>query len=397
MALACYTPTYLPASFKGVGFVAEEVSSEHGRRGAEGEFPFGENTGYVDLGRKIRRYSLKGRLMENSHVADAAALIAACESYGPGLLVHPTRGAFLAACTKLTVSDDPLNGQGITNVDLEFVEANAVATGALFSSALFSLSTAPVFAALSGLMDQDYDIDNVRYYRVKDVQDAAAASIDAIRAEFAKVIAQTNENSKWTALSVMESFVNDPSQLTTARETFNAIKRSATTLANNATGRRKYNAFKTIANKMALTSALPEEAGLAQDAVYLTTRVIAAMNMARASLEIQVDNLSDALDQYDEIVEILNQEMRAARNQCNDDVHLQIYNFLSDAKKALLDKAYSLSALVTYHFNKSVSSLEAAYDIFDDAKRFAEIETRNPFIFPWLIGPDVLASAPNGR
>ena len=104
MALGCYTAPYLPASFKGVPFEALTAESEHGRRGAEGEFPFGEQTAYADLGRKIRRYSLKARFVLNSHVDDSAALIAACESPGSGALAHPTRGIVNAACTSCKVS-----------------------------------------------------------------------------------------------------------------------------------------------------------------------------------------------------------------------------------------------------------------------------------------------------
>ena len=37
MAEACYKEPYLPGSFKFIPFKAIEASSEHGRRGAEGE------------------------------------------------------------------------------------------------------------------------------------------------------------------------------------------------------------------------------------------------------------------------------------------------------------------------------------------------------------------------
>ncbi|RPH73630.1 hypothetical protein EHM76_05065, partial [bacterium] len=42
---------YVPASFKGVQFYCVDADVEGGRRGAEGEFPFGEETAYADLGR----------------------------------------------------------------------------------------------------------------------------------------------------------------------------------------------------------------------------------------------------------------------------------------------------------------------------------------------------------
>src|SRR5262245_39833440 len=97
--LACNVgKDYLPASFNGVPFYCTEASSEHGRRGSEGEFPFGENTAYADLGRRIRTYTLSAVFRGDNHVREATALIAVCEAPGPGVLVHPTRGIVSAAC-----------------------------------------------------------------------------------------------------------------------------------------------------------------------------------------------------------------------------------------------------------------------------------------------------------
>src|SRR6187402_496026 len=95
----------VPASFKGVQFYCTEADVEGGRRGAEGEFPFGEQTAYADLGRKIRVYHLTAYFREDSHVWDSQALFVACESPGPGILVHPTRGAVMVACRSIKLSD----------------------------------------------------------------------------------------------------------------------------------------------------------------------------------------------------------------------------------------------------------------------------------------------------
>ena len=79
---------YVPASFKGVGFWCTEASIEGGRRGAEGEFPFGEDTAYADLGRKIRTFNLTAVFREDDHVGDASNPTAVCES--PNLASCPS-------------------------------------------------------------------------------------------------------------------------------------------------------------------------------------------------------------------------------------------------------------------------------------------------------------------
>ena len=119
----------VPASFKGMGFWCTEASIEGGRRGAEGEFPFGEDTAYADLGRKIRTFNLTAVFREDDHVLDASAFFAICESPQPGILVHPTRGTHLVACRQITVSDKLEEAEGETTAELEFVEANPIGTG----------------------------------------------------------------------------------------------------------------------------------------------------------------------------------------------------------------------------------------------------------------------------
>jgi hypothetical protein len=73
----------VPASFKGVQFYCSEANIEGGRRGAEGEFPFGEDTKYADLGRKIRVYHLTAIFREDDHVTDAQALLMFVSRLGP--------------------------------------------------------------------------------------------------------------------------------------------------------------------------------------------------------------------------------------------------------------------------------------------------------------------------
>lgn len=392
MAEACYTPLYLPASFKGVSFVAEESTSEHGRRGAEGEFPFGESTAYADLGRKIRRYTIKGRFQNNAHIASSSLLIAACESPGPGLLIHPTRGAVLVACTKLSVSDDPLNEQGISHLDLEFVEANEVATGLSVGLSIFGLAVNVLYGVLGDSFEVNYVIDDVPYWRVPSVLDASSDAMQAISLEFGKAITGTDDNGKWSALATMRTYVHDSAKLADSKQAFKAFRQSIITLANTAKGQAKYDSFKTIANKVALVSRLPEEAGDAENAMFGMVRILAVTQMVKAALEVPTTTIDAALNQYDEIVTIMDQELAASRSTCEDDVYIQLRKFETEAKVRLLQRAYGLPALIEYDFHGGVNSLMAAYDIFNDAKRFKEIEDRNPGHFPWSIASPIIAA-----
>lgn len=392
MAEGCYVPKYFQASFKGVPFRALSNGSEHGRRGAEGEFPFGESTAYADLGRKIRRYSVSGRYDSNDHIAQAAALIAVCESPGPGILIHPTRGPVMVACVSLSVKDDAFEGQGVTELDMEFVEANIVSSGFDLGSSLFGLSLTALFAATRDSFVDSYDPEEVRYYLRNDVLDTAAQAIGTIRDEFARAISTTSDNADWYTLATFNTIVEDTSNLYDAEKVFDTLQNGSYTVAGKLTGQAKYDAFRRISNWSAKVSDYPYEAGDNQDVIYGATRIIAVGQMVRAVMEIPVTTLGEALDQYDRMVDILDQEIDMARATCDNNVFLELRNYQSKMKKALLDRAYTLPALVEYNFSGSVHSLVAAHEIYNDARKFQSIEKSNPSAWPFIVGPKVLAS-----
>lgn len=390
MAEACYTPQYIPASFRGVPFEAEESSSEHGRRGATGEFPFGENTAYQDLGRKIRRYNVKGRYVTNNHVAASSSLIAACETPGPGLLVHPTRGAVMAACVSLRVTDDPLNEQGITHVDMEFVEAN-LATGGI-GSALVSIGLGAIGAAVGGMLDRQYRIQTAPYFDVQQIQSTTASIVAGYRTEFSRAINGKAKRDDWYTISAMDSLVSDPAQMRTPTALFKALDRSSKALAATTDAQQKFDSFKRIANESAKVSSLDFEGATVENAVFAASRLFAVMNMVRALMETPVKTIDLALRQYDQAVEIINQELDAAKLMCENDLFIELRKFESETKASLLYRAYKLPALVAYDFGGPVHSLVAAYEIYADATRFSAIEQHNPNRFPFANGPIVIAA-----
>jgi prophage DNA circulation protein len=397
MATACYQPTYLPASYKGVPFDAMEVSSQHGRRGAEGEFPFGENTGYADLGRKIRTYSVRGRFATNDHVARSAALIAVCEIPGPGALVHPTRGIVTVACRSITVTDNPLEAQGVTFVDMDFVEANVWGNGFSLGSLLQTgLSLVSLIAVSGASFSRDYQSRNAKPYNHDHVLATASGAITDVRDEYHAAAvrgAATNSNT-WSALADLERRATDISVLEDAEETFRTIRlgMSALSSALATDPVAMYQAFLRIANESAQTSQLTGQDQVSEDAVYGTVRALAAGYMARAALQQSNVNAQDTFKQYRQISSILEQEIEAARVRCDNDLYLELRNFYVGAQTALLNRIYTLPALVIYNFRKPVHALVAAYEIYNDAKRAGEIANNNPGSAPWSLAPRVVAS-----
>lgn len=97
------------ASFRGVNFAVLSEDMTHGRRVAVHEYPYRDTAWVEDMGRAVRKITLRCFIVQDSTVygggsviAQREALIAACEQKDAGTLIHPTLG-------ELTVSV-PENG-----------------------------------------------------------------------------------------------------------------------------------------------------------------------------------------------------------------------------------------------------------------------------------------------
>lgn len=393
MATACYTPGYLQASFRGVEFHALDVSSEHGRRGAEGEFPFGEFTAYADLGIKIRRYQLTGEFRENTHIQDSRLLIAACETPGPGLLIHPTRGALTVACARCSIRDNPETSGGVTEVDLEFVEGNVLGSGFLLGGMLGTVSMAAITAAVGDNISRNYSPSTTRWYQSAEATGSAQQAIAQIRDQYALATATTPSDETWQTLADFNAIVNDPFIVQDPDVFKKVLANGMTYLESVTTGQQKAAAFRRLMNWGAKVSQLSGEAAQTENTVYSAMRILSAGYVVRGLLEQSTTTLDAALQDYDRITAVLQEEAIIANTECRDPaMYLAIRDFLVQVQTLLLQRAYDLPALVVYKFTGGTHSLKAAYEIYGDARRFADLESRNPQYLPWAFGPEVVAA-----
>src|SRR5262249_42565684 len=94
----CTAPTYYIARWKGEEFFVDTSADEFGRRGDVYEYPLSDYVGYVDLGRKARRFKLEGYLIGTDQLERAERIVDAAENPRPGILHHPLFGSQLVAC-----------------------------------------------------------------------------------------------------------------------------------------------------------------------------------------------------------------------------------------------------------------------------------------------------------
>jgi hypothetical protein len=394
MAEACYREPYLPASYKLVPFKAISVESQHGRRGAEGEFPFGENTAYADLGRKLRRYTIRARFDSNNHVLEAAALIAAVEFPGPGVLVHPTRGVIAsAACVSLKVSDRIEDEGGVTYVDMEFVEANNWPNGLSLVSQLLGLAISPIIATSRTNFSATYAPTNAQPFRKEAVINAAQDQIVAIASAYAEVTATVaDQTARNRILYDLEMLANDDIMASDTQIMDKGIALGMNAVALNISGQRQFEVFRALANGAAKTSTFLNPAKSMEDVVYSNVRIIAAAYMAQGAFEAQDVRLDTIFEYLDVIDTLLSQEISIARENCNNCLFLELTKFRNDVATQLHRKAYNAPTLIQYNFNGPVHPLVAAYSIYADGKKHRQLEVFNLIANNGRIGPQVAAA-----
>lgn len=133
----------LPASFRGVPFEVEGDSGSFGRRVQVHEYPQRDKPWTEDLGRATRAFEITAFLIGPDYLQQRDDFIAALETEGPGLLVHPWYGELTVNVKDLArVTHSRLNG-GMCEISLSFVEAGELE----FPAAADSLGAQALVAA----------------------------------------------------------------------------------------------------------------------------------------------------------------------------------------------------------------------------------------------------------
>lgn len=385
---------YAPASFKGVGFWCTEADIEGGRRGAEGEFPFSEITAYADLGRKIRVYRLKAVFREDDHVGDSSALFAACESPGPGILVHPTRGAVMVACRSCKVSDKLEQEAGQTEAELDFVEANPVGGG--FGGLLFGIISSGLNAASSASFRRDYQPTRVSQPWRTDVINRAQSLVEAVRQTTVRTLPLDASTKDWRDTLKLEEVATDDGLAAVAENVDKALTYGFSATAKNIKDpRERFTTLRQLANAGTGTLVLPSgDAVLSEQAVLSRHRVLAAIGMAEAAMATIYAYLDEALRAMDTVLAVLQDEAKAAYESCDNGLFLELRKYATDFAQMMNNLAYRLPGLVITDFMGGVHPLVAAYAIYNDSKRHRDLEKRNIVDANGRFAPIVVGIAP---
>lgn len=115
--------TLARASFRGASFhVEKEGQGKAGRAVVVHRYVKSEVHATEDMGKLPGDFRVTAYLASDTADADTRALLAACSTLGPGLLVLPMFGGSMVRCTSAAGSAEK-NKMGYVAFDLEFVAA----------------------------------------------------------------------------------------------------------------------------------------------------------------------------------------------------------------------------------------------------------------------------------
>ena len=367
----------VPASFKGVGFYCTDANIEGGRRGAEGEFPFGEHTAYADLGRKIRVYRLTAYFRDDNHVWDSHALFLACESPGPGILVHPTRGAVMVACRSVKVSDKLEESAGETSAEMEFVEANIGFTGILGS--IFGIISTGLFAASQTSFLRDYRPTQVPHPWKLDVVNKAQSLLTTTATAATYTLVADSPTTDWHDVLNMQAVAADDGLALSAANVEKAMTDGFAIITRNIVDpNNKFTVFRRLANAAVNATNLPEGAAEESDeAVVSRHHILSGIGMAEAAMGRKYATIDEALAARETVMTVFDDEAKVAYAECDNALYLELVKYANEFSKMMYDLSYRLPGQVVVNFSGGVHPLVAAYTIYRDAKRHRELEERN--------------------
>lgn len=425
---------YRAATFRGVPFFVESADSTHGRRQAVHEHAQRDVPYTEDLGRKAREFSVSGYLIGAEYQTQRDELIKACETAGPGVLVHPYRGEMTVECRGLGVGESSADG-GMCMVKLTFLEAgeasypsakvdtvnaisakgNAVTAAAGKSFVSDFLTTGfPAYVAESaatGLSELGEFMSAPGLSFAGDLQAASdfyqqaiGLAVDA----YSLVQQPLNMVSRITGLfgSIRSAFGSNALTMLTSLFDRSPSSYSGST----ATPSRRQQATNTVAlNALVRQVAIAEAAKAAvvtQTTVSTPIRVVAGRAATAVQASALTSNVRTTLtptvyDSYqaaikvrEELVDRIDAESEATPD---DEVYVTLSDLRTSVVQAVPNPEQDLARIVQYVPRETIPSLLVAYQIYGDAGRADEIATRNSPRHPgFLIGGNQLEVLADG-
>lgn len=389
-----------PASFRGVPFEAKEVGRSVGRRIITHEYPQQDEPYNEDQGRAVRRWRLQAFIVgagpsansllnrPSAHPLNATDLqgakndlIDACESEGPGRLVHPTDGEIQARCELCEVVESA-STRNVVEFILTFVESGAIIRPVTKKASLLAQIAATmksainlVYAARRTARDMN---DKIRKVLSGDIFSAMDGAL-GLSGQFTGVDLSGFRGAVTAIRDSRTTLLEDTEELTTQWQDAVAELSDAKDMRTLGT-----HLLTGVEASQAATSAtglsIAEQAAADDSADMQLMFMVSALAAAGQYTAIETFTAyDDAISARDDVVDLVN-----AVEPYSDDPDLlaALRDLRASLVEAIDQESIDLPRLRTLEVPTVKTALELAYDLYGDATRALEIIDRNNIADP---------------
>lgn len=387
------------ASFRNIRFNYQADEAKFGRRTVDHEFPKREEGYQEDLGKKSQTFQIEAFVQGFDYMRLRDNLIKACETPGPGILVHPYYGKKNVVCEGCEVKQSTGDG-GVARFTLTFKEAgkllfpNTSSTNAsklgVFAQALKDASDA-AFAAVFTVTNSVQFVVNQAEAAVNDVTNALAPITNGVTQLSDKIsdFASSVNDLKIDTIALIQTPILLAARMSAAIGQVTDLSLSSNEV---------FGAYKSLfgfSTTHATAIITTPSNQLAQDnasAVEQLVRIQAISNAAVAATTMTFDSLDDAnqtkQDLYDAI-DIL------SLSSIDDATYLALGDLRAQVENTIPPEGLNLPSIVTISLPESLPSLVLSYQLYQGLDEEADILARNkisnPAFLPGGISLEVLS------
>jgi prophage DNA circulation protein len=385
--------TFVGASFRGVPFFVESVERSGGRRAVVHEFPLRNDPYVEDMGRRARTFRMDGYVIGDDYLTQKDTLLSALEDEaGPGQLVVPYYGTFVAICTQLTAGERRAEA-GMATFSLEFAEAPAQSptpAEIVDTVGIVSTSADAAMVAVAAELVEDYDIEDLPAFALESAQDAIERALEGVGTALSPITATTQELAQLTTRITLltaraSTLVRTPADAVidfheTITGLVDTIRASPSKVME-----ALIDAYSVFLGDPVLAGTLTRERELAnQDAMQSTLRRILAIEAARLAPVVSYASIDEATSARDRIAAMLDEQAGLA----GDTAYASIVDLRSKVLRAVPGNAV-FARVLTVTRKVSVPSILLTYQLYGSTELEADIIARNKIRHPGFIAGDV--------
>lgn len=371
-----------PAKFRDAPFSVRSADTTIGRRTVLHEYPQRDTPYAEDLGRKARQFTVEAVIVGADYFTARDALIEALEESGPGLLIHPYYGRRMVALANPARISESFDEGGLARFSLDFVEAgeNAQPTARTDTQSLVDVSADQALGAIADDFSGVFSVDGQPEFVEVSALGLAKNVMAALDAARQGMIPDLSVLSEYTSaasgvLGSLNSLIRTPADLAgSLLGLFAGLRGLARNPLSSLAAVRNLFGYGDKLKSVPTTTLARRQQSANQAALVSLTRRAAVIEAARAASQADYESYDQAVALRDELADRLDIEGETA----SEPVYVALSALRVAVVRDITRRGADLARVSQARLPATLPALVAAYQLYGDARRDADLISRNP-------------------